>query len=81
MSKKFLSEPLTTITLIDIQELRAYTCKLSTARRCKHEKYLGHEWFDFVRDRGLKKGDKLVFNFDEPPSRLHVEVVPAEDLP
>jgi hypothetical protein len=81
VSKKFLSEPRTTITLIDPQEFKAYRCRLITAKRCKHEKYLGDEWFDFIRDRALKKGDKLLFNFDEPPARLFVEVVPGENLP
>lgn len=64
------------MTLIDDQTQTRYKCCLITAERANHEKYLGDQWFNFCQECALEIGGKLIFNLEQPPKNMHVQVVP-----
>jgi len=64
------------MALIDDQTQRRYKCRLITTERAGHEKYLGGQWFNFCRERVLEVGGKLIFDLEQPPKNMHVQVVP-----
>lgn len=46
-----------------------YDCEVHTAERqyCV-EKFIGHGWYEFAKNRSLKRGDKVGFNILHPPA-------------
>jgi hypothetical protein len=62
--------------LIGDQTQREYKCRLITAERASYEKYLGGQWFNFCRERVLEEGGKLIFDLEQPPKNMYVQVVP-----
>jgi len=35
----------------------------------------GGEWYDFVVERGLEVNDKLIFDLEDPPTKMFVQHV------
>jgi hypothetical protein len=52
-------------------------CKIITTKRDDKqvEKHLTSEWYQFVRQKKLKVGDKLIFQLSDPTKFMHVEIV------
>ena len=71
----FLKGTRKTITLIDKQAQKRYKCCLITAKRVSYEKYFGGQWFKFFREHMLEVGDKLIFDLEKPPKKMHVQVI------
>jgi hypothetical protein len=63
------------MTLEDVETHKTYVCKIRTAGRRNAEKSLCGEWFDFVKDRGLQEQDLLIFDLEEPPTKMYVQHV------
>lgn len=61
--------------LVDVDTKKKYKCRLITSNRYRYEKYLGGEWYQFVKDCKLGEGDTLVFEFEKVPLKLSVMVV------
>jgi hypothetical protein len=61
--------------LEDVETHKIYKCKIRTAGRRNAEKSMCGEWHKFVIDRGLKKDDKLIFDLENPPTKMWVEHV------
>jgi len=55
-----------------VETHKTYNCKIKTFGRRNVEKSLAGEWFDYVMDRGLKENDKLIFDLEDPPRKMHV---------
>jgi hypothetical protein len=60
------------MTLEDVETHKTYNCKVTTAGRGNAEKSLGGEWSDFIRDRDLQEDDKLIFDLEDPPTKMYV---------
>jgi hypothetical protein len=73
LNRKYLS-----MTLEDVETHKPYNCKIRIAGRKNSEKSLGGEWFDFVMDRGLQELDILIFDLEEPPTKMYVQQVRAQ---
>jgi len=63
------------MTLEDVETHKTYDCRIKTAGRRNAEKCLGGEWYDFVVDRGLEVNDKLIFDLEDPPTKMFVQHV------
>lgn len=63
------------ITLQDWNTAKKYDCKLITLNRGPNEKYLEEDWNKFLKDSKLRQGDSLVFDLEDPPNSLFVEIV------
>jgi hypothetical protein len=63
------------MTLEDVETHKTYNCKVSTADRRNAEKNLGGEWFDFVIERDLQENDLLIFDLEDPPTKMYVKHV------
>jgi hypothetical protein len=60
------------MTLEDVETHKTFNCKVTTADRGNAEKSLGGEWSDFVIDRDLQEGDMLIFDLEDPPTKMYV---------
>jgi hypothetical protein len=60
------------MTLENVETHKTYNCRVTTADRRNAEKSLGGEWFDFVIDRDLQESDNLIFDLEDPPTKMYV---------
>jgi hypothetical protein len=60
------------MTLEDLETHKTYNCKVRTAGEGNAEKNLGGEWFNFIVDRDLQEGDRLIFDLEDPPTKMYV---------
>ena len=60
------------MTLEDVETHKTYNCKITIAGRRNVEKSLAGGWFDCVMSRGLKKNDKMIFDFEDSPRKMYV---------
>ena len=60
------------MTLEDVETHKTYNCKVRTADRMNAEKNLGGEWFDFVIERDLQENYLLIFDLEDPPTKMYV---------
>jgi len=56
--------------LLNVTNSFEYNCRLYTARRNNAEKSLGGEWYDFLKDNELQKGDTLRFDLPYAPKEV-----------
>lgn len=63
------------MTLEDVETHKTYNCKVRTADMRNAEKKLGGEWFDFVIDHSLQENDLLIFDLEDPPTKMYVKHV------
>lgn len=73
ISKRVFKRKYLRMTLEDVETHKTYNCKVRTAGRRNAEKSLGGEWFDFVIDRGLQENDLLIFDLEDPPTKMYVK--------
>lgn len=60
------------MTLEDVETQSTYNCKVTTTGRGNAEKSLGGEWSNFVIGCNLQESDRLIFDLEDPPTKMYV---------
>ncbi|KAI5409391.1 hypothetical protein KIW84_054992 [Lathyrus oleraceus] len=63
----------TKVNIIDVDNGNWYGSELHSAKRKKDEKFVGKGWYEFEKEKQLRKGDVLGFTFDPSEGFLYVE--------
>lgn len=80
-STNVIKENQETITLRGVKTNKSYECRVITSDRADYEKYLGNDWFKFLKDCRSCKGDRLLLQVQEPQTVMLVELIRSNDLP
>ncbi|KAI5409397.1 hypothetical protein KIW84_054998 [Lathyrus oleraceus] len=63
----------TEVNIIDVDNGNWYGNELHSAKRNKDEMFVGKGWYEFAKEKKLKKGDVLGFTFDPSKGFLYEE--------
>jgi hypothetical protein len=63
------------IFIRDVDIGKIQKCTITTAGRYGYEKYITKGWNDYKIERGLRAGDIVRFNIEEPPQYVNVRVI------
>lgn len=62
--------------MIDFDTWKNYYAKVHSARRNKKivsmEKFIGKGWYEYAKNKKLRRGDKLRFTISYPPDQVYV---------
>lgn len=61
------------VNIIDVDNENWYGNELHSAKRNKDETFVGKGWYEFAKEKKLRKGDVLGFTFDPSKGFLYVE--------
>ncbi|WJX38466.1 hypothetical protein P8452_26128 [Trifolium repens] len=75
-SRHVLRTNQTQIFIRDVDTGTVQKCHISTADRNKNEKYISRGWNEYKIHRGLKCGDVVSCNIEDPPRYMNVKVTP-----
>jgi hypothetical protein len=63
------------INLIDDDVGKKYECEIIKTKGNWDEKKLQKGWYDYIDEKELKIGDRLILTVDSPPKNLFVSVI------